>query len=132
MSVPGSEAVSAATLAVMMGLAPLAPSAEAGQNRAALAVSATVTANAKLRTHYQAPNSRFQRPISRTVMSKSPPHSAFLLPPTVVPAISWTFIPSATFLTRSMLGDWLWRDTSGVKGERLFSEVRYCQTGHMN
>lgn len=41
-------------LAVTMGLAPLAPSAEAAQRSAALAVSATVIANAKLTTHYQA------------------------------------------------------------------------------
>lgn len=41
-------------LAVTMGLAPLGPSAEAAQKSAALAVSVTVIANAKLRTHYQA------------------------------------------------------------------------------
>jgi hypothetical protein len=38
----------------MLGLAPLAPSVNAAQSTAALAVSVAVIANAKLNTHYQA------------------------------------------------------------------------------
>lgn len=42
------------SLAAIVGLAPLAPSAEAASKSAAMSVSVTVIANAKLRTDYQA------------------------------------------------------------------------------